>query len=122
MGLPTAVITLSAPGKILLGNCNNWLLIRLIYRKAARQERGIGMDIKTGQEIVDSHRGYEVKINELEQAIAKLDSYGYTKNVLQVQLGKLRDEMRNLENTRFQALEPVTVVKSTLGGHDYYIS
>jgi surfactin synthase thioesterase subunit len=80
------------------------------------------MNVKTGLEIVGMHEEYAGRIKELEEAMAKLDDYGYTKIVLQTQLNNLREDVRVLENTRFQALEPVTVPKSALGGHDFYIS
>lgn len=76
----------------------------------------------SGIEIVDRHSGYESKIRELEEALIRLEDCSYTKSVLQAQLNKLRDELKMLETTRFQALEPVTVTKSTLGGHDYFVS
>lgn len=80
------------------------------------------MNVKTGLEIVGMHEEYAGRIKELEEAMAKLDDYGYTKIVLQTQLNNLREDVRVLENTRFQALEPVTIPKSALGGHDFYIS
>jgi CRISPR/Cas system endoribonuclease Cas6 (RAMP superfamily) len=80
------------------------------------------MNIKSGLEIVDSHRGYKDRIKELEEVLLRLEEYSYAKGVLQVQLAKLREELVALENTRFQTLEPVTIVKSALGGHDSYIS
>lgn len=78
--------------------------------------------MRSGIEIVDLHDEFEAKIRELEEALIRLDDYDYTKSVLQTQLNKLRDELKLLETTRFQALEPVTVTKSALGGHDYYVS
>jgi hypothetical protein len=80
------------------------------------------MEVKTGLEIVDLYRDYDEKIREIEDAVSRLMDYEYTKNVLQSQLARLRAEMKSLETTRFQPLEPVTVVKSSLGGHDYYLS
>ena len=78
--------------------------------------------VRSGIEIVDLHDEYQAKIRELEEALLKLDEYSYTKSVLLAQLGRLRDELKMLETTRFQALEPVTVTKSALGGHDFYVS
>lgn len=80
------------------------------------------MDVRSGREIVELHDEYEAKIRELQESLSQLDQYGYTKSVLQSQLDKLRDELKVLETTRFQALEPVTVTKSALGGHDFYVS
>jgi hypothetical protein len=80
------------------------------------------MNIRSGLDIVDSHSKYKERIKELEEALLRLEEYGYTKGVIQEQLGKLREELRGLENTRFEALEPVTVVNSALGGHDFYVS
>lgn len=74
------------------------------------------MNVKTGIEIVRAHSEFEEKIGELEAAIAQLAEYGYTQTVLKDQLNKLRDQLQTLEATRFQALEPVIVVNSTLGG------
>lgn len=54
--------------------------------------------------------------------ILRLDDCGYTKSVLQAQLNKLRDELKMLETTSVQAFDPVTVTKSALGGHDYFVS
>lgn len=78
--------------------------------------------MRSGIEIVDLHDDFEAKIRELEEALIRLDDCSYTKSVLQAQLAKLRDELKMLETTRFQALEPVTVTKSALGGHDYFVS
>ena len=80
------------------------------------------MNVRNGLEIVDLHKEYEAKIKELEEASTRLAEFGYTQTVLLMQLTRLRDELKVLETTRFQALEPVTVTKSTLGGHDYFIS
>ena len=74
------------------------------------------MNVKTGIEIVRTHSEFEEKIGELEAAIAQLAEYGYTQTVLKDQLSKLRNELQTLEATRFQALDPVIVVNSTLGG------
>ncbi|MDR3588440.1 MAG: hypothetical protein P4N41_02110 [Negativicutes bacterium] len=80
------------------------------------------MNVRNGLEIVESHSKYKERISELEEALLRLEEYGYTRGVIQEQLGKLQEELRGLENTRFQALDPVTVVNSALGGHDFYIS
>ena len=80
------------------------------------------MNIRSGLEIVDSHSKFKDRIREMEEALLRLEEYGYTKGVIEEQLNKNREELRTLENTRFQALEPVTVVNSALGGHDFYIS
>ena len=80
------------------------------------------MNVRSGSEIVDLHSDFETKIRELEDAIVRLDEFSYTKSVLMAQLSKLRDELKLLETTRFQAMEPVTVPKSALGGHDFYVS
>lgn len=74
------------------------------------------MKIKSGLEIVRLHKEYKDKITELESAVEKLGGYGYTQAVIEEQLGKLRDDLTALEDTRFQALEPVVVVTSSLGG------
>jgi hypothetical protein len=74
------------------------------------------MSVKTGIEIVRTHEEFEEKIGELETAILQLAEYGYTQTVLKEQLNKLRNELQTLEATRFQALDPVIVVNSTLGG------
>lgn len=74
------------------------------------------MNVKTGIEIVRTHSEFEEKIGELEAAITQLAEYGYTQTVLKDQLSKLRNELQTLEATRFQALDPVIVVNSTLGG------
>ena len=78
--------------------------------------------VKSGLEIVELYKEYEQKIKELKDAVAKLDNFGYTQSVLQAQLQKLRDDMIALETTRFQALDPVTVPKSALGGHEFFVS
>lgn len=74
------------------------------------------MNVKTGIEIVRWHTDIEEKISEIEGAMVQLVEYGYTQTVLKEQLSKLRGELQTLEATRFQALEPVVVVTSTLGG------
>ena len=78
------------------------------------------MNIKSGKEIVDLHNEYRAKISELEEVLGKLDNYGYTKGMLQVQLTNLQEEILILESTRFQALEPITIVNSALGGHIFH--
>lgn len=55
--------------------------------------------IKTGVEIVRLHTEYRQKIGELEE-----------------QLGKLRTDLQTLEATRFEALEPIVIGVSLLGG------
>ncbi len=80
------------------------------------------MDVRSGQEIVELHKEYETKIKELEEAAARLEDLGYTRTLLQSQIVKLGEELKALETTRFQAMEPVTVSKTTLGGHDYFVS
>ncbi len=74
------------------------------------------MNIKTGAEIVKLHKEYEEKINELKDAAANLREYNYATGVLSEQLNKLKLERQSLEDTRFQALDPIVIVKSTLGG------
>ncbi|HMM23071.1 MAG TPA: hypothetical protein PKA10_20370 [Selenomonadales bacterium] len=78
--------------------------------------------VKSGLEIVELYKAYDQRIKELESAVARLDNFGYTQSVLQAQIQKLRDERIALETTRFQALDPITVPKSSLGGHDFFIS
>jgi len=72
--------------------------------------------VKTGIEIVRLHNGIQEKIGEIENAMAQLMEYGYAQTVLKEQHSKLRGELQTLEATRFQPLEPVVVVTSTLGG------
>lgn len=87
------------------------------------RERGMAAVLmQSGLEIVKSHQQYEAKIGELQDAIAKLADYGYTRSVIELQLAKLNEELKVLEATRFQAIEPVTVTKSSLGGHEYYVT
>lgn len=74
------------------------------------------MNVKTGLEIVRMHQEYVDKINELDLAVHKLEDFGYTKTVLQEELGKLANDLQTLEGTRFQALEPVIITTSLLGG------
>ena len=74
------------------------------------------MSIKSGAEIVRLHRDYEKKISEVEGVIATLQGYDYAKGVLDEQLNKLKLELQRLEDTRFQALDPVIIAKSLLGG------
>ncbi len=80
------------------------------------------MDVRSGREIVELHKEFEIKMKELEEAAARLEDLGYTKNLLHTQMLKLGEDLKALETTRFQALEPVIVPKSSLGGHDYYVS
>lgn len=80
------------------------------------------MDVRSGREIVELHKEYEIKMKELEEAAVRLEDFGYTKSLLHAQIVKLGDELKLLETTRFQALDPVTVPKSALGGHDYFVS
>jgi hypothetical protein len=80
------------------------------------------MNVRSGREIVELHKEYEAKIKEVEEAIVRLEDFGYTKSLLHSQLITLGEELKTLEITRFQALEPVTVSKSSLGGHDYFVS
>ncbi|SDF64684.1 hypothetical protein [Sporolituus thermophilus] len=74
------------------------------------------MNIKTGLEIVKMHSEYQQKIRELEVAINQLADYDYCQTVLREQLSRLRSELVALEDTRFQALEPVVIGTSLLGG------
>lgn len=74
------------------------------------------MQIKTGHEIVRLHSDYEEKIRELENSVIALQGYGYTQKVLEEKLENLKFEMQLLEGTRFQPLEPTTIVNSMLGG------
>lgn len=80
------------------------------------------MDVRSGREIVELHKEFEIKMKELEEAAARLEDLGYTKSLLHSQMIKLGEDLKALETTRFQALEPVTVPKSSLGGHDYFVS
>ncbi|VBB09845.1 Hypothetical protein LUCI_5143 [Lucifera butyrica] len=73
------------------------------------------MSIKTGMEIVALHHDYLDKIEELEKALAQLREYNYTSSVIETQLGKLRVEIKALEETRFQPLDPVVIPKTLLG-------
>jgi predicted nuclease with TOPRIM domain len=74
------------------------------------------MNVKSGLEIVRIHKEYVDKINELNIAAHKLEEFSYTKTVLKDELGKLTAELQALENTRFQALDPVVITTSLLGG------
>jgi hypothetical protein len=74
------------------------------------------MNVKTGLEIVTLYQAYGEKINELQDSIDKLEGHGYTQTILREQLTKLRIELRTLEDTRFQLLEPVVILSSLLGG------
>lgn len=76
----------------------------------------IMMSVKSGLEIVRIHQEYVNKINELNVAAEKLEEFGYTRTVLKEELGKLTTELQRLENTRFQALDPVVITTSLLGG------
>jgi len=76
----------------------------------------IMMSVKTGLEIVRIHQEYVDKINELNVAVHKLEEFGYTKTVLKEELAKLTTDLQTLESTRFQALEPVVITTSLLGG------
>ena len=71
---------------------------------------------KTGLDIVQLHKEYVDKINELDAAVNKLEEFGYTKTVLKEELTKLTADLRVLETTRFQPLEPVIIPTSLLGG------
>jgi hypothetical protein len=74
------------------------------------------MNVKTGLEIVTLYQAYGEKITELQDSIDKLEGHGYTQTILREQLSKLRIELRTLEDTRFQLLEPVVILSSLLGG------
>lgn len=74
------------------------------------------MNVKSGLEIVRMHQEYNAKMTELEEAVSKLGGYGYTQAILEEQLTKLRTDITALEDTRFQALAPIVVVTSSLGG------
>ncbi|MBP2636454.1 MAG: hypothetical protein H6Q72_2361 [Firmicutes bacterium] len=74
------------------------------------------MHVKSGLEIVRIHQEYVDKINELTSAAHKLEEFGYTKTVLKEEIGRLTAELQTLENTRFQALDPVIITTSLLGG------
>lgn len=74
------------------------------------------MNVKTGLEIVRIHQEYMDKLNELEVAVHKLEEFGYTKTVLKEEQAKLTNDLQRLENTRFQALDPVVITTSLLGG------
>lgn len=74
------------------------------------------MQIRTGMEIVRLHQEYRDKISELELCANKVEGHGYAQKVLEGQVDRLRTELQNLEGTRFQALEPVNIAKSMLGG------
>lgn len=76
----------------------------------------IMQNVKTGLEIVRIHQEYVDKINELNVAVHKLEEFGYTKTVLKEELAKLTTDLQTLESTRFQALEPVVITTSLLGG------
>ena len=73
-------------------------------------------NVKTGLELVRMHHEFESKIREIETAVHKLDEFSYTKKVLQDELDKLTEALSTFESTRFQALEPVVITTSLLGG------
>jgi hypothetical protein len=74
------------------------------------------MQVRTGLEIVKLHQEYREKISELELCTSKVEGHGYAQKVLEEQIGHLRNVLQNLEGTRFQALEPINIAKSMLGG------
>ncbi|WP_371375330.1 hypothetical protein [Sporomusa aerivorans] len=74
------------------------------------------MNVKSGLEIVRRHQEYVEKIKELDTALHRLEEFGYTKTVLKEELAKLTTDLQTLESTRFQALDPVIITKSQLGG------
>ena len=74
------------------------------------------MQVKTGAEIVKLHQEYQSRIVELELCIDKVAGHDYVKRVLEEQIADLRQALQRLESSRFQALEPVNIVKSMLGG------
>ncbi len=74
------------------------------------------MIVRTGLEIIKLYKDYEDKITQVEAAIARLDEFGYSQNVLKELLGKLKADLQALEATRFQALEPIIISTSLLGG------
>lgn len=73
-------------------------------------------NVKTGQDIVNLHKEYVDKINEIDAALSKLDEFDYTKKVLKEEHAKLTADLRTLETTRFQPMEPVIITTSLLGG------
>lgn len=77
------------------------------------------MTVRTGLAIIRQHEEYQEKINELETALGQLEGYPYTRAVLEEELTSLREAIRVLEDTRFQAVEPVVVNRSMLGGTEY---
>ena len=80
------------------------------------------MNTKSGIEIVGMYQEYDAKIRELESAIEQLQHHSYTRGIIESQLVRLKDERLTLETTRFQALEPVSIPTSALGGYEYYKS
>ena len=74
------------------------------------------MQVRTGLEIVRLHQEYKDKINELELCAAKMEGHEYARKVLEGQIDRLRIDLQTIEGTRFQALDPVNIVKSMLGG------
>lgn len=77
------------------------------------------MPIMTGIEIVRVHKEYREKLNELQQAMSKLEGFNYTRSVLEEQIEEIKLQLRNLEDTRFQPMEAITIVTSLLGGSDH---
>ena len=71
---------------------------------------------KTGLEIISLYQDYKEKICEMEDVINGLKDYGFSRSVLEDKLGKLRIEIKTLEDTRFQPLDPVVIPTSLLGG------
>lgn len=80
------------------------------------------MSIMSGWEIINLHNNHQNTIRELEEAMPLLEEFSYAQAVIQANLAKVQEELRKLEQTRFQELEPVTVVNSSLGGHVSYPS
>lgn len=74
------------------------------------------MQVRTGLEIVKLHQEHRERITELELCVDKVSGHDYAKQVLEEQIADLRNILQKLESTRFQALEPVNIVKSMLGG------
>ncbi len=72
--------------------------------------------VKTGLDIVRLHKEYEDRIEELSDAVVRLEDYNYTKSILRDQLSKLREDLQALEDTRFKPLDPVVIHTSLLGG------
>jgi hypothetical protein len=74
------------------------------------------MQVRTGLEIVKLHQEYREKINELALCAAKMEGHDYAQKVLEGQIDRLRGDLQTIEGTRFQALDPVNIAKSMLGG------